>query len=81
MNLQSIIDHLANDADSFLAGTTSREQARAGIAEFLTIEYSGLVAADRKTITDAVIAMLEQDDFFGTEFVGNPFADDPDEDA
>jgi len=52
------------------------DQGRAGIAELLTIDYDYLAPADRKKVIDHVMAILEHDDFFGTEFAGNPFAED-----
>jgi hypothetical protein len=81
MSLSAIIDEIALQADDFLAGLTDRAHARAGIAELLTMDYADLVAADRATVTDGVMAVLEAEDFFGTAFVGNPFADDPESPA
>ncbi|CAM3118137.1 hypothetical protein [Rariglobus hedericola] len=76
MNLRPIIDEIASQADDFLDGVTSREQARAGIAELLTMDYSGLVAADRKIVSDAVMATLEDESFFNGGFAGHSFDDD-----
>jgi hypothetical protein len=75
-NLRPIIDEIANQADDFLAGASDRAQAKAGIAELLTMDYSQLNPADRATVTKAVMSLLEEEDFFGAEFVGDPFADD-----
>ena len=72
-DLRPIIDEIARQADDFLAGSTDRVHARAGIAELLTMDYPDLAAADRQTVSAAVMAILEAEDFFGTEFVGNPF--------
>lgn len=69
MNLRPIIDDIASQADEFLADCTDRTQARAGISEFLSLEHPRLQAADRKTVTDHVMALLEQEDFFVTRFV------------
>ncbi len=79
-DLRPIIEETASEADDFLAGATSREQGRAGIAEFLTVEFNFLAAVERKTVIDAVMSILEEEDFFGTEFVGNPFTDETEED-
>jgi hypothetical protein len=76
MDLSPIIQEIASQADDFLAGASSREQGRAGIAELLTLDYPQLNPADRKTVTDAVMAILEDEDFFGTEFAGGAFDDD-----
>lgn len=77
MNLAAIIAEIADQADEFLEGVTDRAQARAGIAELINLDYFTLGPADRKAVTDGVMAALEVEEFFGTEFVGDPFKDDP----
>ena len=79
-HLRPIIAEIASRADDFLAGTTDRAQARAGIAQLLTMDYGQLEAPDRTIVIAGVMSALEEEDFFGTEFVGDPFRDD-DEDA
>jgi len=76
MDLSGIIDEIASQADDFLAGATDRAQARAGIAELMTMDYPELGASDRTEVTRGVMAILEAEEFFGIEFVGDPFADD-----
>jgi hypothetical protein len=78
MNLRPIIDDIAGQADDFLADCKDRVQARAGIAEFLTMEHPRLASADRKTITEHVMAILEEEDFFSERFVDSF---DPDQNA
>ena len=80
MNLDAIIAEIADQADEFLAGVTDRAQARAGIAELINMDWFTLNPADRKSVTEGVMAALEAEEFFGTEFVGDPFADDGSED-
>ncbi len=75
MNLRPIIDDIASQADEFLAACTDRTQARAGITEFLALEHPRLAPADRKTVTDHVLAILEEEDFFSTRFVDSFDAD------
>lgn len=77
MNLEWIIAQIASDADEFLAGAGDRGQARAGIAQLLTVDYFELTPADRAVVTAGVMAALEADEFFGIEFVGDPFKDEP----
>lgn len=77
-DLRPIIDDIANRADDFLAGTQDRAQARAGIEELLTMDYFELSPADRTIVVTGVMSVLEEEDFFGTEYVGDPFSD-PDE--
>jgi hypothetical protein len=78
-DLRHIIDDIANQADDFLAGAENRKQARAGIEEFVTMEHAGLAPGDRKKVVDGVMALLEAEDFFGAEFVGDAFKDNDDE--
>ncbi|MDR1284462.1 MAG: hypothetical protein LBK99_27170 [Opitutaceae bacterium] len=68
MNLTTIIDDIASQADEFLEGTTSRDQARAGIAELLTADYKQFSSGDRKKITDGVMTILEDEGFFDSRY-------------
>ncbi len=79
-NLRPIIDDIASRADDFLVGTQDRAQARAGIEEVITMDYPGLVSPDRATVVAGVMSVLEDEDFFGTEYVGDPFSDPQDKD-
>jgi hypothetical protein len=76
MDLRPIITEIASQADDFLEGVTDRKEARAGIAEFIQIEYSQLPAADRKSVSDAVMAVLEDESFFDGGFAGHSFDED-----
>ena len=76
IDLRHIIEDIANHADEFLEGASDRKQARAGIEEFITLEHPDLSSGDRKKVTDRVMAALEGEDFFGTEFVGDAFSSD-----
>lgn len=76
MNLRPIIDEIVSQADEFLAGVTSREQARIAIAELLATDYAGLNVADRKLISDHVMTALEDDAFFNGGFAGHSFDDE-----
>ena len=78
MTLHAIIADIADRADDFLAGASSREQGRAGIEEYINLEHFHLSPDDRKKVVDGVIKVLEAEDFFGTEFVGDPFKNDED---
>lgn len=76
MNLRPIVEEIASQADDFLSGVTKREEARAGIAELITMDYPGLVPADRKIVSDAVMTALEDENFFDGGFAGHSFDDD-----
>jgi hypothetical protein len=77
-DLRPIIDDIANRADDFLAGARDRSQARAGIEELITMDYPTLTAFDRTVVVTGVMSVLEDEDFFGTEYVGDPFSDPDD---
>jgi hypothetical protein len=64
MELAGIISEICDQADDFLAGVTRREEAKAGIAELLTIRHVGLTPADRKAVTEQTMRILEQEGFF-----------------
>lgn len=76
MTLEALIAEIADQADVFLDGVTDRAQARAGIAEQINLDYFELNPGDRKAVTEGVMAVLEAEEFFGIEFVGDPFSDD-----
>jgi hypothetical protein len=76
MNLSALIAAIASQADDFLGPALDRKHGRAGIEEFVTLEHPEFDALTRKQVTDGVMQVLEAEDFFSTEFVGDPFADD-----
>ena len=80
MPLSALIADLVDQAEHALAGTTDRALARTALAELLGRDYAELGPADRRAVTAGVMAILEDEDFFGTEFVGNPFQDEPETD-
>jgi len=73
--LHSIIAEIASRADDFLAGAPDRTHARAGIEEAITIDYPSLEPADRREVVAGVMHVLEDEGFFGIEFVGDPFTE------
>jgi len=64
MDIKSIVSEFCDQADDFLAGVTKREEARAGIAELLTIRHATLPAADKKAVITQVMQVLEKEGFF-----------------
>ena len=79
-DLRPIIEEIADQADDFLAEASDRAHAKAGISELLTMDYPQLNPTDRATVVTGVMKILEEEDFFGAEFVGDPFSDDADDD-
>ena len=80
MNLAALIAELADQTDGFLAGVCNRTQARTVIAEQLDLEHFELSPANRAAVSAGVMAALEAEEFFGVEFVGDPFSDNQCED-
>jgi hypothetical protein len=74
-DLRPIIDDIANRAEEFLPGVHDRAQARAGVEEVVTMDYPTLPPPDRKIVVTGVMSVLEEEDYFGTEYVGDPFSD------
>ncbi len=64
MNPGAIVSEICDQADDFLAGVTKRDEAKAGIAEWLTIHYSMLLPADRKIVIDQAMRILVSEGFF-----------------
>lgn len=64
MDPKSIVSEICDEADDFLAGVTRPDEAKAGIAEWLTIRYSMLVPADRRAIIDQAMRILSSEGFF-----------------
>lgn len=71
MDLQGIVASICDQADDFLAGVTKRDEAKAGIAEFLTMNHAGLVPADRKAATEQAMRILEREGFFERDAGGD----------
>ncbi|MEI6464231.1 MAG: hypothetical protein WCQ89_05875 [Verrucomicrobiota bacterium] len=76
MNLPFIVDEIASRVDDFLPVHSDRAQARAAIANFMTLDYPEVPPELRPEVIRGVMALLEVDDFFGIEFVGDAFADE-----
>ena len=79
-DLRPLADEIASRADEILVSGSDRAQARAGLAELLALDYPFLESEHRALVINAVIALLEEDDYFGIEFVGDPFSEDDDAD-
>lgn len=76
MNLNEIIDDIASQADDFLSGVSSRDQARAGIAELLASDHPGLSPSDRKRVADGVMEILEDEGFFDSRYASEADGDE-----
>lgn len=54
-----------------LVGVTRREEAKAGIAELLTIRHAGLTPAERKAVTEEALRILQREGFFERDAGGD----------
>lgn len=76
MNPTVIANTICDQADEFLAGVTKRDEARAGIAEYLTLHHAQLSPVEKKAVVEQTMRILEQEDFFSTDAGGGPEAGD-----
>lgn len=79
MNLRDIIDNIASQADDFLAGASSRAEARAGVDELINADYFELSPAERKAVAEGVMGILDEEGFFDATAAGGTDDDDDDE--
>lgn len=64
MDLPDIIATICDEADDFLADVTKRDEAKAGIAEWLTMHHPQLTPAERKLVISEVMEVLDDEGFF-----------------
>jgi len=64
MDRKSIVNAICDQADDFLAGVRRRDEARAGIAEVLTMHHRALPPAEKKAVIDDVMRILDAEGFF-----------------
>ena len=64
MELKSIVSEICDQADDFLAGVKKPDEARAGIAEWLTINHVKLAPADKKAVIEQSFRILDNEGFF-----------------
>jgi hypothetical protein len=64
MDLRAIVNEICDQADEFLGDVARRDEARAGISEWLTMHHAKLPPADKKTIVDQSMRVLDNEGFF-----------------
>jgi len=67
MDTKSIANHICDEADEFLVGVTRRDEARAGIAEYLTMHHASLDPVEKQAVIDQTMRILEDEGFFEVE--------------
>lgn len=64
MELNAIVTEICRQADDFLAGVAKRDEARAGISEWLTINYASMTPSAKKAVVDQSMRVLDHEGFF-----------------
>ena len=64
MNQKALVSEICDQADIFLSGVTVLKEARAGIAEWLTIHHPALAPDEKKTVIAQSMSILESEGFF-----------------
>lgn len=64
MDTKTIANEICDQADDFLAGVRKRDEAKAGIAEYLTLHHRSLPPAEKKAVIDQTMRILENEGFF-----------------
>lgn len=64
MDLKHLASRICDEADDFLGDTTRPAEARAGIAEWLTINQPSLPAAEKRAVTEEAMTILQREGFF-----------------
>ncbi|MBI2514550.1 MAG: hypothetical protein HYV96_21455 [Opitutae bacterium] len=67
MDTKSIANEICDQADDFLAGVRKRDEAKAGIAEYLTLHHRSLPPAEKKAVLDQTMRILENEGFFDAD--------------
>lgn len=81
MEIASIVAVIADKADDILRGVSNRREARVTIGEHLSENYPRLSEADRLKVTNSVMGILEEEDFFAAGKNGDQWSDGEDGDA
>lgn len=79
-DLARLVDDLASRADDLLSDARNRTEARTRLRELVESDYPALSDTERAGVVGGVMRILEQEDFFGIEFVGDPFSEHDSED-
>jgi hypothetical protein len=76
MNLQAMINDVADQADDLLADCANAEEARPQIMAYLRKSHPGISAADAKAAIAGVLRILGNEGFFEGARGGGGYASD-----
>jgi hypothetical protein len=71
MNTKTIANGICDQADDFLAGVLKRDEAKAGIAEYLTMHHASLSPQEKRVVIEESMRILEDEGFFEAEAGGD----------
>jgi hypothetical protein len=64
MDLKAIINAVADEADDFLVGISSKSEARTAILAYLSDNYPDLNPGDSARVTSGLLSILDNEGFF-----------------
>jgi len=64
MDIEAIINEVADEADEILSGTSVRKDARTTLSEHIQTSHSEMPPDDRLIVVRGVMAILDKEDFF-----------------
>ena len=64
MEQNALVSEICDEAENFLEGVTNRTEAKADIAEWLTVQYPKLNPDEMRVIVAQSMAILENEGFF-----------------
>ena len=79
MNLQSIIEDLANRADELLADVRDRKEARSTLADILAKDYPKLRGFESQKVVSTLMEILEEEEFFDSAGARGEWSDGAEE--
>lgn len=67
MDLDAIINEVADDADDVLSGISVRKDARTTLSEHIQANHAELPPDDRLIVVRGVMKILDKEDFFSAD--------------
>ncbi|WP_221028805.1 hypothetical protein [Actomonas aquatica] len=68
MNLNRLVDEVADNADSFLSDVVGRKETRDAVADHVQENYPDLSRKEQTVVINGVLEILEGEDFFGSDY-------------
>jgi hypothetical protein len=81
MELEAIINAVADEADDFLAGITTKAEARTVILSYLGDHYPDLAPGACARVASGLLAILDREGFFDTRGPRDAWSEGESDDA